>query len=214
MDNKRKTPTAQRDKVVFSETVPLAFSFLVTESGFILTQENECLFIARSKECLVRIYLEWGDIAITLQPPVNETRGSRTPARELGLAIILACLDIKTDWPSGLVPKPEDLTTRIYQLATLLRTHCALFLKGEFSDWSRIEAYGKSLVETWKQGQEKLVTDAQLRDSRSKAEIAFRERDYAKAIALYGSVGKDLTLVEFKKIEYAKKQLQKNSLVQ
>ena len=212
MDNKRGTPAAPRDTVVFRETVPVAFSFLATEYGFALAQENECLFTARSRQCLVRIYLEWGDIAVSLQPSdVHQVQSPYTSARELGLAIILACLDAKIEWPSGLVTKPEELTTRIHQLATLLQTHCVPLLQGNFSDWPRFEAYGESLVGTWKEEQQRMVTDAQLRDVRSKAESAFREGDYATAIDLYGSVGKNLTPAELKKIEYAKKQLQKNS---
>ncbi len=208
MDNRRETPTVPRDKVIFCETVPGAFSFLATEYGFTLAQENECLFTARSKDCLVRVYLEWGDIAVTLQPSdVHQIQGPRAPARELGLAIILACLDIKIEWPGGLVTKPEELTTRIHQLATLLRTHCVPLLQGDFSNWSRFEAYGESLVGTWKEEQQRLVTDARLRDIRSKAESAFRKGDYVTAIDLYGSVGKNLTPAELRKIEYAKKQL-------
>lgn len=39
------------------------------------------------------------------------------------------------------------------------------------------------------------------------AEAAFRAKDYAKAVNLYESVRDDLTPVELKKLNYAKKQL-------
>ncbi len=208
MDSNQAIPKTPLDTVVFRETVPVAFSFLMAEYGFTLAQENECLFTARSDVCIVRIYLEWGDVVVTLQPlGPHQVEGLRTPHRELGLAIILARLDPKVELPTGLITKPEEFGDRIHQLATLLRTYCAPLLKGNFSDWPRFETYAETIAAAWEKEQKKLVKDTNLGRVRAKAEVAFREHAYATAINLYESIRKHLTPVELKKIEYARKQL-------
>ena len=208
MDNNQATPKTSLDTIVFRETVPEAFSFLAAQHGCALVQENECLFIAQLKFCVIRIYLEWGDVVVTLQPvDARQIQSSSTAHRELGLALILACLNPAVEWPSGLITKPEELTIRIHQLAALLQRYCVYLFKGDFSDWAKFEAYGELLAKNWKTEQAHLIKEARLSEIRSKAEVAFREKDYSTAINLYESIQENLTPVELRKIDYAKKQL-------
>jgi hypothetical protein len=51
------------------------------------------------------------------------------------------------------------------------------------------------------------IREVELQNIREKADIAWKQKDYAKFVELYNPVKDDLTLAEGKKLDYAQKKL-------
>jgi hypothetical protein len=73
-------------------------------------------------------------------------------------------------------------------------------LNGDLEMLEKVQALRKEKSDAY-------IKEMNLRPIREMADIAWRQRDYVKFVGLYSSVEDDLTSVELKKLEYARKKI-------
>jgi hypothetical protein len=98
------------------------------------------------------------------------------------------------------VSSREGVHEFVPKLAELVRKYAVPFLHDDESTY-------RSALEFQAKGWSEYVKEVNLRSTRAKVEVAWHAKDYAQVVELYGSVRKDLTEVEAKKLTYAEKQV-------
>ncbi len=167
-----------------------AFSFLTDEYGFVVTKRSEsCVSFGRG-QLEIRVFHDWkgNDIDVDMLY-LKKTY-------PLSTAMALAGID------SGRAPSAgsERLVVRfVHEEAEKLRTYARRLLDGDLSLLTEMGAL-----------QEKNLRDQQRADHvknvKKRAEVAFRARDYATALKLYGSVDDTLTKSEQKRLDISRKR--------
>ena len=191
----------------FRSAIPSAFSFLSSQYGFKLFQENQYLFKARSTFCHVNIYLEWHEIVVALRPSVSRNDSESPGSAFLGLGVIINCIDPQTSFHPISVSTPEEIRKESERLAALLTKYCEPLLRGDFSLWSKLEACGDKVANKWMEEHTKRLSENKVRNARARAEEAFRKKHYREAVTAYESIEEHLSPAETKKVEFAKRKL-------
>jgi len=94
----------------------------------------------------------------------------------------------------------ESVATATRDMGALLRRYGAEALEGNAKFFSRLEEDRAGWVDSyWLEARARLV--------RPQAEEAFRNRDYAKAVELYGQIHDCLSKAELKKLQIARERL-------
>jgi hypothetical protein len=95
---------------------------------------------------------------------------------------------------------PESLDKFIEMHVQLLKKYGESLLNGDANTWDELHKYHeRSVIKYWNNMQRESIQE--------KAAIAFRERRYSDFIKLYAGLEADLTQLERKKIEYAKRKI-------
>jgi hypothetical protein len=193
-----KEPNADRILLGFTDLVLSNFAFL-TDFGLRPVQKDMTFVRYESTQVFLNVYhgrasfelgVEVGRLAepnekITRYEIVAFAQAEKTEG--LGQHVMFQ------------VSSREGVQEFVPKLARLIKTYGTPFLRGDVGAYSKVyRARTDAALEYEKQ--------VHLRQVRKKAEDSWHAKDYARVAELYGSVRKDLTEVEFKKLSYAEKQ--------
>ena len=194
----------------FSAAVPVSFGFLISEYGFSLTQERDWLFRAQSPYCRIAIYLDRTQLVTAFERVVD---GSQEESKRhyigemIDIAVIALCLDPQAHVVLSRNLKPEEVRDEVNRQSELLRHYCSPFLRGDFSSWEKLVTCLEERGKSYQLKEQKESKEYRLSDIRSKAESAWYRKDYEQVASLYESIQDDLTSLELRRLEYARKQL-------
>jgi hypothetical protein len=127
----------------FQEAVPICFSFLVSEYGFSLTKKADWLFEADSQYAYIDIFLDRRQVFVTMKPITPEDLRLPEYLRRTGqpdVAVIVSCLNPHEHPEFKRMLNPEEIHDELKRYAHLLRQYCTPLLRGDLSDWSKVEA--------------------------------------------------------------------------
>lgn len=197
------TPGPERVKLRFAEEVLKAFCFLVKEYKFKVITIQSTVVIYESKKILITIYHGRSSYVLELE---IKRKGNFPEAQEqgftLGELIFLLSGDFNEAKQSSFqVSNAKGVKLFIPRLAELFKKYSQPILKGDLEIFNR-------LWEQRERDREKYAKEVHLSHIREKAEVSWHKKDYVKIVGLLEPVKKDLTSVELKKLEYAKKQSQ------
>lgn len=179
----------------FTEMAKRAFSFLEDEGFRLVRSESRAL---RYENCEVFVAVEWdarsGELNayLGLQPK----KGHRADAFSLNDLLGME----QAGNPGSMPPQVADesrLEPFLEELATKMRTHAAPALDGDRMYFRRLETFRSAQSE-------KYMRDMELRQVRSEAENAWRERNFREVARLYRSIEHDLSESEKAKLAYAR----------
>lgn len=195
----KATPGSERALLGFKEAVLSAFNFLITDYGFRCVKKDITLVRYESKNIFVEAYFNnsTGELEVLLGSS-GEHIDNR---REFYLYELVHSKDqnVSTGFPMFTAHNHKQMVQSLRQLATLLKKYGKDLLKGDTDKF-------KQLIK-WRQSESDMLTrKMQFGNDRAKADTAWHEKDYAKVIKLYETIKEDLTLIELKRLEYAKRR--------
>jgi hypothetical protein len=94
----------------------------------------------------------------------------------------------------------DQIKVLLKKLAAYVRDYASEILNGNLGILMRVQMLQQEKSDAY-------IKEMNLRHIREKADIAWRQKDYIKFVELYNPVEEDLTSVEVKKLEYARKKL-------
>lgn len=131
---------------VFQEAVPRLFGFLVSEFGFSLIQRTDKIFEAQSQFASLNMYVHRREVVVEFRPLTDADkrlpeslkllRGAGAP----DVAVIVHCLDRQAKPEFRRDIRPDEVEEELEKYVELLRKYCTPFLKGDFSEWPKVEA--------------------------------------------------------------------------
>ena len=196
-------PGPDRAELGFSEAVLSAFAFLTKEYAFHLETLTPTLVRFESPSLFVNIY--HGRSSYELGFEVGQRADEpRKEESKFSLGDILDLMDenVSCNYAPPQASTANSVRAFVPKLATLVQTYAGPVLRGDAGVFERLEG-----IQTKKS--QDLLRDWKLKEVREKAESAWRRRDYAKLVSLFESVQQSLTPAEAKKLDYAKKRLQR-----
>jgi len=205
--------TRQKFDDCFATAVPIAFGFLESKFGFTLTRKNVWEYIGESPYLRIRVICDTGQLIVVSFTPKKYSLNSdstKMPS-EVGLGIIIPCLYPSVGYAPRFCHNIRGFELEINKSAELLNRYCIPFLKGDFSNWAKVEACAERVVQDRRIQSEARIKNAptqqeyRIREIRAKADEAFHTKDYVQAIDLYESIEKVLSEVEIKKLNYLKR---------
>ncbi len=195
-----KEPSPERAKLGFKEAVLSSFKFL-GELGLRPVEKKVTFVRYESSEVFLNVY--HGRASFELGVEIGRLK---EPEQEkLTIYEIVAWAGAEKAEGFGQhvmfqVSSPEGVQELVPKLAHLVQRYGTAFLKGDAT------AYRAALQDR-SQTATDYVKQVILRDVRSKAEAAWRAKDYAQVVELYGPARRQLTEVEAKKLAYAEQQV-------
>lgn len=196
----RHDQRCSRAALNFPQEVQSAFEFLTTDYGL------QCIFTeptyVRYESYLTFVNVYHGRSSYELGLEVGLL--GESPERERAFTL-MELMRVQDPWAESnfhyfTATTPKQMRTAVARLAQLLKKYGADTLRGDRTAFER-------LSEERIRWRERFAKEVLLDQVKPAAEAAFRAKDYAKAVNLYESVRDDLTPVELKKLNYAKKQL-------
>jgi hypothetical protein len=94
----------------------------------------------------------------------------------------------------------DQIKVLLKKLAAYVRDYAGEILNGNLEILMRVQMLQQEKSDAY-------IKEMNLRHIREKADVAWRQKDYIKLVELYNPVAEDLTSVEVKKLEYARKKL-------
>jgi hypothetical protein len=94
----------------------------------------------------------------------------------------------------------EQVHILVRQLAAYVKKYAKPILDGHYEIFDKLEILRKNKSDAY-------IREAELRNIRERADIAWKQKDYAKFIELYNQVKDGLTSIEGKNLDYARKKL-------
>lgn len=188
---------------VFEKIARKEFAFLETEYCFQVTTlkpENADRIVIQYRSESVYLMLHYGPPEYALDfsfgrlgiEDQEDAHGFTS-----GDLLYLDGTDNWSDYPGYSAYELSNLREFLPKLAQLLRECGHSCLRGDDTAFETMAIRRQEDCDRWHKGQE--------RDRiASQAEIAWRDRDFGKVIALYSSIESNLTAVEEKRLEYAK----------
>jgi hypothetical protein len=179
----------------FADMVKRSFSFLES-TGFRHANDEPGLVHYESDRSFVTV--SWDsrsgelDAFVGLLPRTAEAQDSYSIADVLGAAGVPA-----SDCKLAQVADEGRLGPFVEKLATDLRMHAQPALVGDRMYFRRLEAFRAAKADRY-------MREMKLRQVRSEAEKAWRDRQYDRVVSLYSSVESDLTESETRKLDYAR----------
>jgi hypothetical protein len=199
--NFKNSPDSDRDQLGFASEVVSAFKFLSTEYGFQCVRIEQTFVRYESISSFVNIY--HGRRSFELGVEIG--RLEKVPGLQENWYTIGEILDLigvreKLGFTFFQASTHERVQMLVPKLAEYVREYARPIFEGD----SKIF---ESLSNLRRKKSEDLIREMRLSQIRDKATTAWHKKDYAKLIELYNSMKDDLTQVEIKKLEYAKKHL-------
>jgi hypothetical protein len=182
----------------FGEAAIRAFTFLTTEHGLRLMRREPG-------------WVEFGGLAVVVAVQYDRQRGeldcligpvSREPGQPVtlyGLMSVIVAAGQQADAPllPLTVTRVEELPGRLEQLAQLTRQFAYPLIAGDIHLFALLEA-----------SQRQRAYHDWLERVRRAAEQAWNERDFTRAVGLYSSIQQQLSTIEARKLDFARRQSQ------
>ena len=182
----------------FVEMVKQSFSFL-ENFGFQLVSETPCLLEYESSRVLVSI--SWNARSGELNAFLGLLPRTGEAFERYSVADILATTGVpEEDFAPPQVADEDRLAPWIARLAHYLRDHASSGLAGDRMFFRRIETFRNARAQS-------LTDEVELRQVRSEADKAWREKKFRRVVDLYASIEARLTESESRRLGYAKKHL-------
>ena len=196
-------PGQERYKLGFKEEVLFKFDFLIKEYGFRCVKMEATIVRYESQKVFINLYhgrasYELG-FEIGLQPSsldINE--------RKFTLGEIIELEGVLSDTCNIYyqVSTQEGIKEFVPKMAELIKKYAVNALEGDVSTFEKLE---------WiqKQRSDKYLKDMELNRIRPKAEEAWHNKRYDEFIRIYEPIQNYISPAEVKKLEYAKKHIEK-----
>ncbi|HWY55443.1 MAG TPA: hypothetical protein VNZ03_13315 [Terriglobales bacterium] len=194
-----KEPGPERAQLGFKDAVLSHFKFL---SDFGLRPVEEKVTFVRYESPHVFVNIYHGRASYELGAEIGKVK---EPEKKLHIFSVVRWAGAEKVEGLGQhvmfqIGSREGVQEFVPKLAALVRKYAIPLLRGDESAYrSALEFQAKQYADEVKEGN--------LRVLRSKAEAAWRAKDYAQVIELYGPVREDLTEVEAKKLAYAEQRV-------
>lgn len=197
-------PKQDRSALGFKKEVLCCFNFLIKEFGFQLITEEETHVSFESDKVLINIYhelLSYELIFEICQKPrilgLMESKFTLTEIVELGNNGQSKSVFFQASTASG-------VKKCILNMADLVNQYAQGALVGD-------KLVYKKLKLLQKQRSDKLINEMELKLIRSKAEKFWKDKNYEQYIKLFEGSQKELSYIELKKLEYAKKHIKEST---
>ena len=189
-------PEPHRGSLGFSKTVVESFKFLTDEYSFHLTMIEPTLVTFESPSLFINIY--HGRRSFELGFEIGEKVGPRDLHFSIGELIYLVDSQ-KGEEYQGLQASTQDRVGNLVpRLASLVKEYAADALKGNAKCFEALAALreqrGDALLKKWR-----------LSGIRESADKAWKDKNLDRIVELYESMQGDLSAVESKRLQYAKK---------
>lgn len=177
----------------FSNLAQQAFAFL-EDAQFRTTKCEENLVQYESSQVCVLVYWDRGqlDASIELRPTGKRKEGS------FSVCDILDMQQAEIPERPFMVGDESKLGFLLERLASAIKAHAQPALNGDRMFFRRLETFRSAKGAAY-------LREIELHDIRSKAEIAWKKRDFEKLVGFYSGIENELSASERKKLNYAKK---------
>lgn len=197
--NERNDVSGNRHSLSFAESVKNAFSFLADNHGFRAAEAGATFVRYESNKMFINIYHGRRSYEVGVEVgPLSDAEANR-----YGLPDVLGAL-LGGGRPENAyyfqASDREGVRRCVEAVASLVERYYGEMLEGDPLVLKRVEAFTSERNDEYT----RKVVQQPTRDS---AERAWQEKDYPTVAQLYGSIRSDLTPVEQKRMEYAKKQI-------
>ena len=193
-------PGPNRATLGFKEAVLSAFYFLTTEYGFRCVKTEVTFVRYESSSAFINIYHGRGSFELGFE--IGPLAESPELEEHFSLGDVVDVMDARkeTGYNFFQVSDREGVQKFVPRLAELVRKYADLALRGN-------QEFFRRLREMQTQKSDLFLKEMRLEQIRPKVEIAWREKNYRKAVELYESVHNDLSSLELQKLDYARKKL-------
>ena len=194
-------PGSQRDTLEFSRAVVESFDFLTNEYDFLLVRIEATLVTYESESLFINIYHGRGSFELGVE--IGQKHASRDLHFSIGEIIYLVDSQ-KGEEYEGLQASTRDRVSNLVpRLASLVREYAAEVLKGNPTCFEALAALRE-------QRSDALLKKWRLTATRQNADVAWKDKNLESIVELYESMEGDLSAVESKRLEYAKKRTRRN----
>ncbi len=191
---------ANRYHFCFLESVKNAFSFLEESFGFQIMSTEVTFVRYESERMFVNVY--HGRISYEIGVEVGCLRAD-APERGYRLPDVLGAVLNETHHQNSYylqASTQENVRSCVETAADLVKQHYGPILGDNAAVWQKIKAFTSKRDEEYtRKGVNQPI--------RKSAELAWQKKNLSKVAELYASIRADLTPVEEKRLEYAKKQI-------
>jgi hypothetical protein len=94
----------------------------------------------------------------------------------------------------------DQIKILLRKLAEYVKDYAEPILNGDVKMFGKVQILQKEKSDAY-------IKEMNLRPIREMADVAWRQKDYVKFVGLFGPVEDDLTPIEAKKLEYARKKV-------
>jgi hypothetical protein len=192
-------PSGERSRLGFAEAVLANFEFL--RSYELKPVERDSTFVRfESKAVFVNVYHGRASFEIGVEV------GLKSRPEKYGLDYIVSWAGSSAWKAEGFgrgtmfqVSSREGVQQFVPKVAQLLRKYGDPFLRGDRAFYARLEEENRRRSADY--------TNRQMLDgARKDAEVAWREKDFARVVEIYGNMRDGLTAIEAKRLAYAEKR--------
>jgi hypothetical protein len=196
-----KEPSPERARLGFEQAVLSGFKSL-EDFGLRPVEREITLVRYESSDVFVNVY--HGRTSFELGVEIGLLR--EPDGDKLNITDIITWAGVAEDEGFGQhvmfqVSSPEGVSEFVPKLARLVCAYGIPFLKGDATAYQQAREMRARVAAGY-------VKDIGLRGLRRKAEAAWRAKDYAQVVEIYGPIYCELSEVEAKKLAYAEQQVQ------
>ncbi|MBU0744262.1 MAG: hypothetical protein KKE11_02690 [Gammaproteobacteria bacterium] len=188
------------DSLKFIETVRNNFVFLEREYNFKCIKASPTFVRYESDNVFVNIYHDYDRLAYEISADIGCLNKSYELCRPYSIGFVMRmCSEEEADNYKLFVAKtPEAVKKGIEELVIIFKKYTKDLLKGDSTLFDRLQKKREEFIDNG-------IKKDYLSGVRSKVETAFNVRKFSEVVKLYESMIDDLTPVESKKLEYARK---------
>jgi len=193
---------SSRARLGFRQEALSVFAFLTADYDFSCTHADPNLLTYESEILYVDVYRD----PLSYEVGVDHGKLGHDAERKRSFSLVeLMRLENPRKAANFRYPAivtADQMRPALVNLAELLKTYGGSVLRGDLSVLKRVRRESARF-------ERDRAKESRLHPVRSRANAAFREKDYTKAVALYESINVDLSPAESRKLEYSKKRMWK-----
>jgi hypothetical protein len=196
----RHTNYFNREHLEFSSTVQNLFRFLIDKYGYHLVQAQPTFVRYESDQMFVNVYHGRSSYELGFECGlIAEGEDSR-----YRLPVIIRGLlgDDHKEQTVFQVSQKESVASCLKKIANLVATYCGPILRGEQSALDRVAEASATVSR-------EIMEEYTIKPIKEQADQAWKNKDYSRVKSLYESVKDHLTSLELKRLEFARKKLEK-----
>ena len=196
--------TSSRMQLGFSSEVLSAFQFLTQDYGFKCVKNDVTFVRYESESTFVNIY--HGRRSYELGVEIGKLeKDPNIPENWYTIGEIMDFVGVRKDLKFTFFQSrdKDQIKILLKRLAEYVKNYAGDILNGNLEILNKVQILQKEKSDAY-------IKEMHLRPIREMADVAWRQKDYVKFVGLYSPVEDDLTPVEAKKLEYARKKLYVN----